>query len=135
MKHFFTTTLILCFIAKLSIAQTGMDTLFFENFEVNPDSTFQVGIPSGFDAFGINSDGDQIPDGSTMGNRPDQWWWTYGFADVDSSNSVYASNSWTNVSDVPVANYLILPPLQIVDTSAKLSLKSAPYQTPRYLDG
>ncbi len=132
MKHFFFFSLLLCLITKLSIAQS--DTLFFENFEVNdPDSIFLIGIPSGFDPSGLNYDADQIPDGSGAG-RPDEWFLIYGFADADSADICFGSNSWTNNPD-PVANYLILPPLQIVDTTAKLTWESAPRQTPRFLDG
>ncbi|MBP9151297.1 MAG: T9SS type A sorting domain-containing protein, partial [Flavobacteriales bacterium] len=59
----------------------------------------------------------------------------FGFADVDSSNTVLASNSWLQgVGDV-VENWLISPRLHIQDNLANLYWKSAPYQLPRYLDG
>src|SRR6185295_12658092 len=44
------------------------------------------------------------------------------------------SNSWTN-DPTPIANYLILPPIHLNDGTGMLYWKSAPRQTPRYLDG
>lgn len=90
-------------------------------------------IPSGNDMTWINADFDQIPDASGTG-RPGEWFASYGFADVDSNDIVLASNSWT-YSPAPIANYLILPPIHLIDATGMLYWNSAPRQTPLYLDG
>ena len=92
-----------------------------------------IAIPNGSDQTWIDADFDGIPDASGQ-NRPPEWFATFGFADVDSSSVVLGSNSWT-YELTPVANYLILPPIHLSDANGWLYWKSAPYQTPRYLDG
>jgi len=131
MKHF--SFLILFGLAQSALGQAAMDTLLFEDFENDPDSYIQITVPFGSEDYWINYDGDQLPDKSGQA-RPDQWFLNTAFSDEDGGTSVYMSNSWT-LDPMPVANYLILPPLQINDTSAMLSWKSAPRQTPLYLDG
>lgn len=125
-------------ISSMASAQTapGTDTLLWENFENDPSGYTTYGAPSGVtnEANWTDFDADGLPDGSTA-NRPGDWFWTLGFSTVDSSSGVYASNAWTNNSTTPVQNYLMTPAIQIVDNSAVLSWKSAPYQTPLYLDG
>jgi hypothetical protein len=82
-----------------------------------------------------NFDSDGLADQSG-GNRPGEWFHAdFGFADVDSLDGCFWSNSWTLDAVNPVKNYLILPALQIIDTNATVSWESAPRQTPRYLDG
>ena len=130
MKKFY-----LLFLAIAGITfTTKAQVILSENFE---DTTTYVNIiianPSGNDTTWIDVDYDGLPDQSGA-SRPDQWFITKGFADVDSSNTVMASNSWT-LSTTPVANYLILPPIHLNDASGMLYWKSAPFQTPRYLDG
>ncbi|HEU4718576.1 MAG TPA: T9SS type A sorting domain-containing protein, partial [Bacteroidia bacterium] len=68
-------------------------------------------------------------------NRPGEWFWSLGFASVDSTDGVLMSNSWTNMPSTPVDNILVTPRLQIVDGNAQLSWRSAVRQTPHYLDG
>ncbi len=133
MKKYYTLafTFLLCFW-QITFSQT-VDTLLFENFENDPDTYIEPNFPNGDDATWINYDQDGFNDASGS-SRPGEWFWTFGFADVDTSTLVFASNSWTSPASL-VANYLILPPLSIEDASATLSWKSAPYQTPRYLDG
>ncbi len=119
-------------------AHAQLNVLFSENFEDNTqlDYIFED-IPPGIlnDQYAYNYDEDQLPDGSPS-NRPGVWFLTYGFADVDSSSIVFCSNSWTNNSTQPVKNWFILPAIQITDgATAVLRWKSAPYQTPYYLDG
>ncbi|MGB3077207.1 MAG: T9SS type A sorting domain-containing protein [Chitinophagales bacterium] len=121
---------LLCF-QQLAFGQ--IDTLVFENFENDPTTYIEPTFPNGDDETWVNYDQDGFNDGSGTG-RPGEWFWTFGFADIDTSTLVFASNSWTSPANL-VANYLILPPLNIQDASAQLSWKSAPYQTPRYLDG
>lgn len=122
----------LLFFQQNLLAQE-IDTLLFENFEGDPESYILPTFPNGDDETWINYDQDTYNDASGSG-RPGEWFWSYGFADADSNNLVYISNSWTAPAN-QVANYLILPPLEIEGANAKLSWKSAPRQTPRYLDG
>ena len=111
------------------------DTLMFADFETDPASFIINSTPSQLtsDTSWYNYDADGIPDGSGA-SRPLEWFWYNGFATVDSSNGVLASSSWTNGS-VPTQNWLITESVMISDTTADLYWKSAPYQTPRYLDG
>lgn len=133
MKNYYALAAVclLCF-QQMAFSQP-LDTLLFENFENDPDTYIEPSFPNGDDATWINYDQDGFNDASGSG-RPGEWFWTFGFADADSSNLIYASNSWTSPANL-VANYLVLPPLDIEDASATLSWKSAPFQTPRYLDG
>ena len=110
------------------------DTLIWADFETDPASYVQFSTPppgvTG-DTSWYNFDLDGLPDGSGSG-RPLDWFWDYDFSDT--LNSVLMSSSWTNGS-TPTENWLITKSIYISDTNAVLSWKSAPYQTPRYLDG
>lgn len=128
-------------IVALSVTVLGMaqtpDTLLKADFETDPSTYIQFQVyPSGAtnDTNWYNYDVDGLADGSGAG-RPGEWFWSAGFADVDSANGVLASNSWTNNSATPVDNILVTKRLDIVDGTAMLYWKSAPFQTPRYLDG
>jgi hypothetical protein len=125
------TLLIIAFTFKLS-AQN--DTLLFENFEAEFIDYILELPPNGEDNEWLNYNEDGLPDASGN-NRPGVWFRDFAFAEVDGLNQVMMSNSWTNNINQSVAKYLITPPIQIVDASAVLSWKSAPRQTPRYLDG
>jgi hypothetical protein len=119
-------------------AQAGSDTLIWADFETDPSSFLQNALPPGatWDNSWYNIDLDQLPDQSPQ-SRPGEWFWTTPFSVADSASGntgCLGSNSWT-LSTSPVQNMLILPALYIADTTAMLSWKSAPYQTPRYLDG
>ncbi len=115
-----------------------LNTLFSEDFENDTLLSYILeDIPPGLsnDSYAYIYDEDQLPDGSSS-NRPGVWFLAYGFADVDSNTVVFASNSWTNNSTQPVKNWFILPAIQITDgATAVLRWKSAPFQTPYYLDG
>ncbi|MCX7744291.1 MAG: T9SS type A sorting domain-containing protein [Flavobacteriales bacterium] len=115
-----------------------LSILFSENFEDNSQLDYiYEDIPPGIlnDQYAYIYDEDQLPDGSPS-SRPGVWFLAYGFADVDSNSVVFASNSWTNNGSTPVKNWFILPAIQITDgATAVLRWKSAPYQTPYYLDG
>lgn len=129
------------FLSALMISFTAnaqLSTLFSENFEDDTqlDYIFED-IPPGIlnDQYAYIYDEDQLADGSST-NRPGVWFLAYGFADVDSNSVVFASNSWTNNGTDPVKNWFILPAIQITDgATAVLRWKSAPFQTPYYLDG
>jgi len=135
MKKLF-TLITLALFSLWSSAQN--DTLLYENFDIDPtgNTNFITGIPINVtnDVNWYNYDADQEPDQSGS-NRPGEWYWVaYGFADADSLDGCLWSNSWT-LDPNPVKNYLITPSIQIVDANATVSWASAPFQTPRYLDG
>ncbi len=130
----------------------AQDTLLFEDFELSRfyDTLLidcQVAGPppaavGDMNWYNMDSDGD--PDGSG-GSRPDGWFAIQPFSVVDQyetvygtipapdTNTVIGSNSWTS-GLLPQQNWLITSSVQLgaVDT---LFWKSAPRQTPRYLDG
>lgn len=110
--------------------------IFYEDFEDTTHYSFiLIGAPTGADTTWIDFDADGIPDGSTAGTRAGEWFLSLGFANVDSTTTVMASNSWTNDATTPVQNYLILPPITVTANDGMLYWKSASFQTPRYLDG
>lgn len=119
-----------------SAANAQNDTLLYESFEFDM-STYTVNAPAGTEneTNWVNFDLDGFADasgGSTQ--RPPEWFQTLGFADADTATVVMASNSWTSPAD-KVSNWLMTPVVYINDTNATLSWKSAPFQTPRYMDG
>jgi hypothetical protein len=89
-----------------------------------------------------NYDEDGLADASPSG-RPGEWFLVYPWAIADSltgtgdTNVCLAANSWTNNFSTPVKNWLITSSVMIPSTatSAVLKFKTAPYQTPLYLDG
>lgn len=111
------------------------DTILGTSYDGGITSNAFVGYPYGIagDTNWTNYDNDAFNDASG-GNRPGEWDLTFGFSAQDSTNIVAFSNSWTSPATA-VSNYLITPSIQITDTSARLSWKSAPFQTPLYLDG
>lgn len=128
----------------------AQDTLLFEDFElVRFYDTLLInnGAPPPAvttDANWYSWDADGDPDASG-GSRPDGWFAIQPFSAVDQYETVYGTipapdtntaiscNSWTSAL-LPQQNWLITPniPLGSADT---LFWKSAPRQTPRYLDG
>jgi len=108
------------------------DTLLYENFDVDPTANYQL-FNNGNDTTWVNFDADGITDF----NGFDQNWFysTDGFASVDSGDGCLVSSSWLANYVPGNRNWLMTPPLQIVDANAVLSWASAPGQTPLYLDG
>lgn len=130
--------LLTCSVATAAlVAHSQNDTLLWNNFEEDPANYMQIAIPLGnpTDTTWYNFDIDGNPDGSSS-SRPGEWFWAQAFSDNDTVGNagVLASNSWSN-SSTPNDNVLITPSIYIGDANATLSWKSAPYQTPRYLDG
>ena len=117
-------------------ANAQNDTLIWADFNTDP-TYIQIALPLGnpTDTSWYTFDMDGQPDGSSAG-RPGEWFWSAAYSDSDTLNNagVLGSSSWTN-SSTPTENVLITPSIMIVDANAVLSWKSAPYQTPRYLDG
>lgn len=129
-------TLFVFFIA-LAISSNAQ-VLLFEDFQEDSATfvnRFLVQNAAGNDTTWLNSDLDGAVDASGS-NLPTTWFRTVPFATADTLNGnlVMASNSWTTPVDVTY-NYLILPPIHLNDASGMFSWKTAPRQTPRYLDG
>ncbi len=123
------------FVLAISFTAQAQNIILSENFEDTLTYTnIIITTPNGDDTTWVDADLDGLADASGA-SRPDQWFITLGFADVDSTNTVMASNSWTNNSVDPVNNYLITPPIHLNDASGMLYWKNAPFQTPRYVDG
>lgn len=133
---------------KIVLLVTGMflglslvnaqDTLIYENFNDTFPTPMMVDYPLAIvgDTSWYNWDADGLGDGSG-GGRPNEWYWVaYGSSDSLTQGFAFAANSWTNDFTTPVANWLISKSIQITDgPSAVLKWKSAPFQTPAYLDG
>lgn len=121
-------------LAAISFNANAQDTLIFENFENGAPDNFSLNPPTGAETFWINFDGDGLPDGSGQ-SRPGEWAAGLGYDITDTNNTVAVSNSWTNDATTPIANWIMTPPITITDASFTLYWKSAPYQTPLYMDG
>lgn len=135
MKNLYLTFLSFAFVIASASAQN--DTLLWENFEAETIDYIQIDYPTGDPNLyptWLNFDVDGQGDGSGS-DRPGEWFLTLGFADVDSTNTVLASNSWLQGEVNGAENWLISPQIFIQDGLASLYWKSAPYQLPRYLDG
>jgi hypothetical protein len=134
MKH---TYLLALLLISVSFANAQNDTLLWENFEAETIdyiiNDFPTGAANLYPDY-LNFDVDGINDGSGA-DRPGEWFLSFGFADVDSTNTVLASNSWLQGEADGAENWLILPRIHIQDDQAMLYWKSAPFQLPRYLDG
>lgn len=124
----------------------AQDTLLYEGFQFDM-STYMINTISPppantIDAMWYDYDADQLADGSGAATpRADDWWQTLPYANADlytaagfpDTNIVMSSNSW--FSPFAIAdNWLITPNIQL-GSADTLFWKSAPSQTPRYLDG
>ncbi len=116
------------------------DTLLWQNFQ--NDIPNMIDVPE-FDSLGtnnwINYDEDGLDDANTHAQNWDfsldfyqQDWESIPAADT---NFVFSSSSWLNGLLDGNRNWLITPPIEIVDDQAMLHFKSAPFQGPRYMDG
>jgi len=144
-------TLIAGFILFGSIAK-AQDTLLFEDFELTKfyahlDSV--IVLPTNTtDTMWYSADLDQNADASG-GNRSLGWFSARPFSKVDQyqtgytdgqgnpdTNSVIAASSWSGNGDngTPEDNWLITTNIKL-GAHDTLFWKSAPVQTPRYLDG
>lgn len=126
------TLIAICLATYFAKAQN--DTLLFENFDVDPTGNYLL-FPNGNDNDWVNFDNDNLPDHVGGLLREPNWFWSDGAWATDDTTGCIISNSWFDGPPGAASNYLITPPIQIVDANAVLSWKSAPYQTPLYLDG
>jgi hypothetical protein len=123
-------TLLFTFLSFAFFAKAQNDTLLYDNFDVDNSANWGL-FNNGNDTIWISFDVDANMDAN---GRPGNWFWSpNAFGGNDSTGCVFSS-SWFNI---PAAclNYFITPPISIVDPTAVLNWKSAPRQTPRYLDG
>lgn len=132
MKRTFTLLCAMGFVVG-TYAQT--DTILHENFnetgiEDRVVNDFPQGDPTG--TF-LNFDVDGVGDGSGT-DRSAEWFLTFGFANVDTLDTVMASNSWLQ-GGATAENWLMTPAIFLEDGTGMLSWESAPFQTPLYLDG
>lgn len=139
MKKFILAAAVLL-VGKVALAQ---DTIYWDDFNNELYHTYVFDYPPGaeYDTAAYSVDGDGLADGSGGTTaRPEAWFLTYAFATEDSltmdgdTNFVFAANSWFDSPDKAI-NYLITPSIYLLDNTANLSWKSAPYQTPYYCDG
>lgn len=122
--------LLLFILSTAFYAKAQNDTLLYDNFDVDNSLDWSP-FNNGNDTVWVSFDVDGLTDAN---NRPQNWYWSpNAFGGFDSTGCVFSS-SWFNV---PAAcdNYFITPPIEILDQAAVLNWKSAPRQTPRYLDG
>lgn len=143
----FTLFLALLLAANVTNAQnfTGtFDTVFIANFE--SDSPFEptdleLGQPTGNDFDWVNFDEDGhaqlcFEDTTTFG-----WFPAFDFTDPTQMSTNYAFTSCSFTEDVifpcnlKTRNWLIMPPIQILGSIARLEWKSATYYGPYWVDG
>ena len=127
----------------LALNAQSQTVLLSEDFQGDL-SYIQISYPAGgtTDASWYNWNDDLNTDASG-GSRPEEWFLIYPFAVADSvtsggdTNIVLGSNSWVSGDDFITKNHLITASIDIpaAATSATLRFKSAPRQTPLYLDG
>ena len=122
--------LLLFILSTAFYAKAQNDTLLYDNFDVDNSANWNL-FNNGNDTVWVSLDLDANMDANS---RPGNWYWSpNAFGGFDSTGCVFSS-SWFN-SPAACANYFITPPIQIIDGAAVLNWKSAPRQTPRYLDG
>jgi hypothetical protein len=129
----------LSFVALTAFGAKAQDTLVYESF--NFQSFFDnmvddVVPPPGVtpDPTWYSYDEDGLADGSSTGTRPGGWFAVQPFSDVDTTgNAAIGSNSWFT-GPAAASNWLISPSFTLRSNDT-LFWRSAPSQTPRYLDG
>jgi hypothetical protein len=117
-----------------------MDTLLSEDFQDLVLDPEPVIFPEGSNDTWVNWDADALP---AAQSRDGDW-----FLDVDQyqlevsdsiaptdTNFVFGSSSWLEGFEPGNRNWLITPPITIVDDQATFHWQSASFQGPRYHDG
>jgi len=131
------TNLFLLFLLS-NIAAAQLDTILFENFQVDPFPTM-ISSSSGSDTSWVNFDEDGLA--TAFGTEASKrWFWDEFFTDPFDSitgvnNYIGASLSFLDGGALGNRNWLILPPVEVQDDSYMLHWQSAPNQMPRYMDG
>jgi hypothetical protein len=142
MKRIFTLLTAGLLLTGLNNASAQIDTLVWEDFQ----DTANVFV-TGWDAFpagsmGVmnwtNFDEDGIADAN---GRPQDWFLSQPWAPSDSAlpsgdlNFVAGSSSWLQGYAPGNRNWIITPSLNVTDSTTRLFWKSAPRQTPGFVDG
>ncbi|MBT8196042.1 MAG: T9SS type A sorting domain-containing protein [Bacteroidia bacterium] len=142
MKRIFTLLTAALLLGGLNNANAQIDTLIWEDFQ----DTANVFV-TGWDAFPsgtvgamnwTNFDEDGIADANA---RPQEWFLSAPYADADTAtamgdaNFVAASSSWLQGYAPGNRNWMITPSFTVLDSTTRLFWKSAPRQTPTYIDG
>lgn len=139
-------TLIAGFIFAGAVVSTAQDTALYEGFKwqsffndtlINNGSTPPPG--NTVDAYWYTFSLDGNPDASG-GSRPDEWFATLPWSDVDlydgvgDTNVVMSANSWISGASTMADKWLVTRSVMLHGNDT-LFFKSAPRQTPRYMDG
>jgi hypothetical protein len=121
-----------------AVKSSAQDTLIYEsfNYQYFYDNMIDDVVPppgNSTDALWYSYDADGLSDGSG-GSRPGGWFAITPFSPVDTLNNVaLGSNSWFTGPDY--SNNWLMSPSIVLEANDTLFWKSAPRQTPRYLDG
>ncbi len=136
MKTIITSILLFCTVFSLQGQGFAvMDTLINENFETDPTSNMLL-FPSGNDQDWVNYDEDHLTgECVTAGPTPFGWWQEGDFGAQGNDNDAYTSCSYLVDPGVRNANWLIVSPILIPDSSYWLCWRSLSYYGPGYLDG
>src|ERR1700746_1495764 len=143
--------ILLTFLLAGTSLTKAQNILLSEDFELtsfyNKLDSVDVLPGTVMDTMWYSCDEDMNPDGSTTGNRPHGWFAQQPYSPVDQyptiyggtppdSNTVLAASSWNNLGDISglESNWLVTPDIKL-GSHDTLFWKSAPFQTPRYLDG
>jgi hypothetical protein len=127
------------FVFASVLKSNAQDTLIYESFNFQDfydNMVDDVNPPPGTDPndpLWYSYDADNLSDGSGS-SRPGGWFAIQPFSDVDTLDNVaLGSNSWF-AAPAYSDNWLVSPAITL-DANDTLFWKSAPRQTPRYLDG
>ncbi len=136
MKQLF--TLLLSLLFSLQANSQVIDTILFENFQLDPFPAMGL-VPLGDDTTWVNADEDGL---DAVTQVDDDKRWTYAefyFNALDSltGETNYCASSYSYLlNSLPGnRNWLITPPIHVQDANYTFHWKSASYQMPRYLDG
>jgi hypothetical protein len=133
-----------CLLSVLTLAAQDagrlriLDTILIEQFMVDPTENM-LPVPSGNDTEWVNFDADGLSALCADGpDSPSGWYFESDLGDLTQVNSAYTSCSFhseTAIEGFPSANWLILPPITIVDTTTTLEWKSLSFNGPAFVDG
>lgn len=142
MKCFFTSVLLALSAGPL-LAQLlppiGPDTLLVENF-LDTTNLFILPFPSGNDVLGVNYDADgkiALCEAEGPLSTPGNWFLEsdLSFPDPQTAQNLTFQSCSYLIGGIRNANWLILPPVELADSSFWLCWKSAPYEGPGFMDG
>jgi len=125
MMRNFTLTILLLSGAIAANAQL-LDTLFYEDFNTWENTEIEDSIFTDYDEDGLVAE-NGLPGGWFVANL--------GNGGTDSLEMVAMSASWLEGFAYGNRNWLMLPPIDLADTAATLSWRSAPAVGDLYMDG